>query len=388
MNIETRKDNDTLTISLIGRLDTNTTPKLEQEVESLDGINNLVFDLEKLDYISSSGLRLILKCKKKINSTRIINCTSEIYDIFNMTGFSEMMEIDRAYREISIDNCEKIAEGFYGTIYRIDSETIVKVFKMPNALETIKRERELAKKAFVLGIPTAIAYDIVKVGDLYGAIFELINAEVSVDSIKTDEILDDFAKKCTSILKNMHEIDVKHGDFPSRKERVVGWLKDCKKYFTEDIYNKLMNLLDSIPESNHLLHCDFHVKNIMIQNGDLLIIDMDTLSIGHPIFEFSALYSVYIGFACVDKENTDKFLGLPLDITTRLFNKIIRYYYADKSESELEEIILKLKIISSIQILRIRTMFDESVSNMNKEEIEYCKNYLIENVDKFETLNY
>ena len=388
MNIETKKDNNTLIISLSGRLDTNTSPELEKKVESLDGIDNLVFDLEKLDYISSSGLRLILKCKKKIDSTKIINCTPEIFDIFNMTGFSEMMEIERAYREISIDNCEKIGEGFYGNIYRIDSETIVKVFKVPDALEMIKRERELAKKAFILGIPTAIAYDIVKVGNLYGAVFELINAEVSVDSIKNDESLDAFAKKCVDVLKNMHKTEIKEDGFPSRKERIVGWLKDCKNYFPEDVYNKLMTLLDTIPETNYLLHCDFHVKNIMIQNGDLLIIDMDTLSTGHPIFEFSALYSTYIAFSCVDKENTDKFLGLPLDVTTKLFDKIFRYYYDDKNDSELEEIISKLKIISYIQILKLRTTYDESVNNMQKEEIEYCKNYLIENVDKLETLNY
>ena len=85
----------------------------------------------------------------------------------------------------------------------------------------------MLKNEFV--IPTAIAYVIVKVGNLYGAVFKLINAEVSVDLIKTDEVLDDFAKKCVDILKNMHETKIKEGDFPSRKERVVGWSDDSEK---------------------------------------------------------------------------------------------------------------------------------------------------------------
>lgn len=96
MNIETKKENNTLTINLSGRLDTSTVPELENKLESLEGIDNLVFDLEKLDYISSSGLRLILKCKKKIDSTKIIKCSPEIYKIFEITGFSEMMEIEKA----------------------------------------------------------------------------------------------------------------------------------------------------------------------------------------------------------------------------------------------------------------------------------------------------
>ena len=100
------------------------------------------------------------------------------------------------------------------------------------------------------------------------------------------------------------------------------------------------------------------------------------------------MYSVYVGFACIDKENTDKFLGLPLDVTTKLFDKIFHDYCADKSEKELEEILLKLKMISYLQILRIRTTYDESVSHRNQEEIEFCKKYLSENVSSLNTLNY
>lgn len=388
MKIEKKIIDNNLKVSLEGRLDTNTVVELENEISDLNGIESVVFDFEKLEYISSSGLRFILKCKKQVENTKIINCNQDVFEIFNITGFSDMMEVEKALRKISIENSEKIGEGFYGNIYRLDNETIVKVYKIPDSLDMIKREIGLAKKAFVMGIPTAIPYDIVKVGDLYGAVFELLNAKMLVNLIDNEEDLDNFAKTSSEILKDMHKKEVEKGELPSRKENIITQLKDCKRFFSTAIFEKLLALLETIPETNTLLHCDFHVKNLMMQNDELLLIDMDTLSTGHPIFEFGAMFATYEGYACVDKKNTDKFLGLPLDVTTKLFNKILRYYYDDKNEEEIEEIKLKLSVISYIQILKIRSTYSESDDNVQKEEIEFCKKYLTDITEKLDTLKY
>lgn len=382
-------ENDILTLYVDGRLDTNTVPELEKEISDLNGIKSIIFDFEKLEYISSSGLRLVLKCKKEVDSTKVINCSPEVFDIFNITGFSEMMEVERAFRKISINASEKMGEGFYGNIYRIDPETIVKVYKNPDSLDMIKRETELAKKAFIMGIPTAIPYDIVKVDNLYGAVFELLNAKMVVDLINNDEDLDVFARKSSQILKDMHKKGIKEGELPSRKKTVINLLRDCERFFSKETFNKLLALLETIPETNTLIHCDFHVKNVMTQNDELLIIDMDTLSTGHPIFEFGPMFATYEGYACIDKHNTDKFLGMPLEVTTKLFDKIFRYYYEDKTEEELEIIKMKLSVISYIQILKIRSTFEESVSgDTRNEEIEFCRNFLNEAAEKLDTLNY
>ena len=388
MKIEKKIIDNNLKVSLEGRLDTNTVVELENEISDLNGIESVVFDFEKLEYISSSGLRFILKCKKQVENTKIINCNQDVFEIFNITGFSDMMEVEKALRKISIESSEKIGEGFYGNIYRLDNETIVKVYKIPDSLDMIKREIGLAKKAFVMGIPTAIPYDIVKVGDLYGAVFELLNAKMLVNLIDNEEDLDNFAKTSSEILKDMHKKEVEKGELPSRKENIITQLKDCKRFFSTAIFEKLLALLETIPETNTLLHCDFHVKNLMMQNDELLLIDMDTLSTGHPIFEFGAMFATYEGYACVDKKNTDKFLGLPLDVTTKLFNKILRYYYDDKNEEEIEEIKLKLSVISYIQILKIRSTYSESDDNVQKEEIEFCKKYLTDITEKLDTLKY
>lgn len=97
MKIDKKIDGNTLTITIEGRLDTNTSPELESEVASLDGIEKLVFDFEKLEYISSAGLRIILGCQKKMNmqgSMLVKNVNADIKEVFDITGFSDIITIE------------------------------------------------------------------------------------------------------------------------------------------------------------------------------------------------------------------------------------------------------------------------------------------------------
>ncbi len=96
LRISKKKENDKITFTLDGNLDTSTSPDLEKELkDSLDGVKELIFDLETLKYISSSGLRLILSAQKKmLNQMRIINVCEEVKDIFEITGFSDIMNIE------------------------------------------------------------------------------------------------------------------------------------------------------------------------------------------------------------------------------------------------------------------------------------------------------
>lgn len=93
-NIEDKK----LNISLVGRLDTTTAPQLEAELKSsLNDIGELVFDFSKLEYISSAGLRVLLSAQKVMNnqgSMKIINVIPEIMEVFEITGFTDILTIE------------------------------------------------------------------------------------------------------------------------------------------------------------------------------------------------------------------------------------------------------------------------------------------------------
>lgn len=98
MNIQKTMSGTTLTVNLEGRLDTTTAPQLEGELrDSVDGLTGLVIDLEKLDYISSAGLRVLLAMQKIMNRQGgmiIKNANETVMEVFEVTGFSDILTIE------------------------------------------------------------------------------------------------------------------------------------------------------------------------------------------------------------------------------------------------------------------------------------------------------
>ena len=99
LNINKALEETKLNIALEGRLDTTTSPKLEEEIRAdIGGITELVFDLSELAYISSAGLRVLLAAQKIMNeqgTMTVKNVSDEIMEIFEMTGFSEILTIEQ-----------------------------------------------------------------------------------------------------------------------------------------------------------------------------------------------------------------------------------------------------------------------------------------------------
>ena len=98
MTVQQIKNEKALTIALEGRLDTMTAPELEAALKTaLEGVEELTFDFEKLDYISSAGLRVLLAAQKTMNrqgSMKVKNVNEIIMEIFEVTGFSDILTIE------------------------------------------------------------------------------------------------------------------------------------------------------------------------------------------------------------------------------------------------------------------------------------------------------
>ena len=98
MTIEIKRNEDETVIELLGRLDTITAPALDKTISNdIEDVKNLVLDLKKLEYISSAGLRVLLGAQKKmqkIGSMKLINVCEEVMEVFEMTGFADILTID------------------------------------------------------------------------------------------------------------------------------------------------------------------------------------------------------------------------------------------------------------------------------------------------------
>ncbi len=390
MNITAKSENGLLIIAAEGRIDSSNAAVVEEKVnESVKGNAHsaVALDFENLEYISSAGLRVVLRLRKAEPSLKIINVNPEVYEILDMTGFAEMIPVEKAYRRLSVDGCEVIGQGANGKVYRLDPDTIVKVYMNPDSLPEIHRERELARRAFVLGIPTAIPYDVAKVGEGYGSVFELLNAKSFAKLIKAEpENLDKYVALYVDLMKKIHSTVVRPEDMPDERDVVIGWAKFMKDYLPADKADKLVKLVEAVPVDHHMMHGDYHIKNVMLQDGEVLLIDMDTLCQGHPVFELASMYNAYIGYSLLDHSNVERFLGISFDVSSQIWEKSLALYLGTDDAEKIAEVEKKAKLIGFVRAMRrlIRR------NGLNEEEsrklIEAYKTEILALLDEVDTL--
>ena len=341
-----------------GRIDAANAADVEKEISGAlaqHGGADIIFDAEGLEYISSAGLRVLLKVQKSMDRPlQVFNVSRDVYEVFETTGFTEIFDVKKAYRVIDVEGCEVIGRGFYGTVYRIDPETIVKVYQSPESLSMINNEKRLAKTALVAGVPTAISYDIVRVGDSYGSVFELLNAKTYNDLlIEHKDDPDDVIRQYAEFLHTVHESTVPSGRLDSAKEKCLGYLESAAKYIDKPLYERLKLLLSEIPEQNNIVHGDAQMKNIMLRDGEPMLIDMDTLSQGHPIFDLMSVYVAYFAFPEDEPDNSMNFFGISSALSARVWYDLVRYYFKADNEKRIKELRDRITIVGCIRFLQL-----------------------------------
>lgn len=353
--VTSRFEDGTLTVLLSGHIDSSNSPDVEKAIFAELTPKNpsaVRVDCENLSYISSSGLRILLRTKKAVPETSLFNVSNDIYEILEVTGFTEILDVEKAYRKLSVEGCEVIGKGANGKVYRIDRDTIVKVYRSSDSLQDIQRERELARKAFILGIPTAIPYDVVRVGDSYGSVFELLNTKSFCQILREDPAqLDRIVRMSSDLLKLLHATEVEPGVMPDAREVALERTVRLPGHLPDATVEKLRRLIRDVPFDLHIIHGDYHIKNVMLNGDEPLLIDMDTLCTGHPVFEFGSVYNAYIGFSEADHNVIQEFFGFPFETGVRFWNGITEQYFSDRTPEQLERCRDKARIIGYSRIL-------------------------------------
>ena len=389
--VQVIRESRKLIIKLFGKIDSQNAPEIEEKIREYlkaDVPEAVILDLDELEYSTSAGLRIFLRLKQEIRDTKVINAHADMYDVLDMTGFTEMMEVHKAYRVVSVEGCEVIGEGANGKVYRIDRDTILKAYHNPDALPEIQRERELARMAFVAGIPTAIPYDVVKIeGGGYGTVFELLDAlsyaKLLARGIKS---VDELAEMSIRLLKKIHSETVEEGRIPDIKEVTLDRAAFLAEYLPEECAVKMLELIRAIPKDRRLLHGDYHLKNIMYQNGESLLIDMDTLCCGNPVFELAGMYNAYVGFCAADPESQKSFMGISYETSREFWQKSLELYMGTKDPAVLEAVENKVKILGLIRVMRRSIRRNDPPSEMFGRVIDYCYNELVRLIPQTDSL--
>ena len=385
-----RIEDNVLYLELNGRIDSSNADQAEELIKASKVAHpglQVVLDAEHLEYLSSAGLRVVLRLRKDAADLKIINVSTEVYEILDMTGFTDMITVEKAFRRLSLDGCELIAKGANGAVYRYDPETIVKIYHNGASLEEIRLEKDLCRKVFIKGINTAIPYDVVKVGDYYGSVAELLSAKSIAKLLRANpDSLEENVAIYTDLLKKIHATPVRPGEMPPIKETGVKWAEFLQPYLPAEQWEKLVAMMKEIPEPEFMIHGDYHANNVMIQNGEPLLIDMDTVAYGHPVFDFASIYLGFVGYCECNHEGTKEFYGLPYEITVKIWETLMKQYFED--EAMRADVARKAQVIGYARMMR-RTIRRDGLNTPDGQQvIALCKQRLEELLPQVEKLYY
>ena len=397
MKTTIRKNADEVVISLEGRLDTATSAEasstISRELDSIGTIGKLTCDASRLDYISSSGLRILLTLSKRYKGFSVTGVQSQVYEVLDTTGFTKIMTVERAMRQLSVEGCQVIGIGGVGTVYRLDGDTIIKVFREGTTMDEIKREIMMSKEAFVLGMPTAISFDIVNVAPLteggaecYGLVYELLKAETLSTVVKQHpERIDELARKYADLFLQLHSIEVPAGsNVPSAIERERKQVEHIRRYFPQESVDMMLRIIDSIPAGNRLLHLDLQTKNAMLQGDELMLIDMGEVGYGHPLLDLGHAYSAMVSLV----GDYEKIIGMPRELGQHMWSLAIDYYLKGLPEDVAAQRKAQIEVVSCVRnfswlalsdsfpeavVRECQALFDERIAKRFDYIMEVCR---------------
>jgi len=375
-----------LTISPAGRLTAENTPEAQNKIMSLvdrDRPSRITIDAAKLQYISSSGLRLLILLKKSCPALRLINVSRDVAEVLRQTGLDKLLSVEQALREISVEGCPCIGRGQYGEVYRLDRDTIVKLFA-PGAitLEAAEQERQKAQAAFLSGVPTAISYETVRCGERLGLIFELVEAE-SVREIVIAEPsrLEELIPRCAALARNIHGLTPAPGTFPQMTEIYHRRIDALADLFTPAELDPLHRMTDSLPLRPTFLHGDFHQGNIMVRGEEIFLIDMADAAVGHPFYDIMGTYM--LGVRLVEKlppAISQKICGWDAPTVRKAWEIYRRHYFPEGTDmAELEAMVRAYSELRYLTFWKIFSMTDEFRHN----EEQRIRNEFLPQVDGY-----
>ena len=177
------------------------------------------------------------------------------------------------------------------------------------------------------------------------------------------------------------------------KEQLQEILDECRHYIAEGKVadyipeaqgKKLCALVEAIPKQNTMMHGDYHTNNIMVQNGEPILIDLDTLCVGHPIFELGSMYNAFLGFSSLDHNVIKRFMGYDHDTAKRFWNMSLKKYLGTDDEYFCRSVEEKAMIIGYTRMLRRAIRRPEEADSPAK--IARCKEMLAYLLNKVDTL--
>ena len=259
------------------------------------------------------------------------------------------------YPQINLDDWQQVGEGGNGKTYVNPAAPgeILKVNKeRKSTLEAVKSEYDTSKAVANLGVSVPQMYKIVRVGDAYATISQLIKAKKSLSRICHDEPerTEEMARILCQKGKELFSTPCNTLFFPNRKEQALRAI-DKTTYVSKKNKKTIRAFIETIPESTNCVHGDFQTGNIIQAGEDFFWIDLDRFAYGDPMFDIGHLFMICIIYAPM-KQVQDIF-HMTQDQFCRFWDAFAKEYTGKEDHAEFDILAGKFAAVDVV----LRTVF-------------------------------
>ena len=228
---------------------------------------------------------------------------------------------------ISTEGLPVMAAGVHATVYRTGGERIVKLYNPGISRGETEKEFALTREAHRLGVPAPAAYGMVKCGERFGIEFEMIRGETLGHAIAAaPEQLDGYAERYAALVRLLHGTRTRQAVFPELKSELRRKLPLLEAFCTGSDIALLDELTGLIPDSDSLIHGDLHPGNIIIRDGQLIMIDLPEMMRGSPLWDLAAIYRDLIIGPMFPSRELEESIGMKAPLIARTGQAFFRVY--------------------------------------------------------------
>lgn len=295
-----------------------------------------------------------------------------------------------ALRQVSIDGLKSIGHGAMGEVYCLNDDTIVKVFNKRIPFAVIEREMLFSKEAFLMGMPTARPFDMVRVGSQYGLVYErLYGPSLSANLVSNPQQEELYARQLASLMHRLHAVELPATTtLPNVIDYEESLVRRLSRHFAPANVDLLLRILTSIPSGHRLLHCDLQPKNVIIQNDEMMLIDMGEVSYGHPLSDLAHSHNAMMNMPSILCKGV---IGIPKEQSQRFWLRTLDYYFENEPRDIAAHRIEQISVASIVRRIswlalpdKIPSLFVKLVVALFQRRLAKQKDYMIDVCKTFE----
>ncbi len=257
--------------------------------------------------------------------------------------------MEQIFKSIDLGGLVPFAKGGSGECYRLNEDTILKLYYEGFPVERVLREKDGARAALAAGIPTAISIYLVQAGKRHGIMYEFVQGRTFSEIIaQSPERAEELGGLLAGVAGTLHNAEVKANDLISASTTIR---VDIPKmdFIPKKTIRHIIQFLDTLDMDRHYVHGDFHPSNVIMSKDGPVLIDMEGFSVGCPLFDLATLRFNLFESPEALKSGRNSFNGLTCEEALKFWKAFEREYFGGEIDRESAELLHKITLLKKLK---------------------------------------